>query len=74
MRSLMIAAVGAVIAVGPVVGAGVALAGHPLPSCADVNTSNVPCQSQDDPMHFHGTDHNASHQPHEDSLSAPSTP
>ncbi|WP_281182447.1 hypothetical protein [Nocardia miyunensis] len=29
MRSLMIAAVGAVIAVGPVVGAGAALADHP---------------------------------------------
>ena len=72
MRSLMIAAVGAVVAVGPVVGAGAALADHPLPSCADVN--NVPCQSQDDPLHFHGTDHNAPHQPHEDSLSEPSTP
>jgi|GEM_PF-5372476 len=72
MRTVMIAVAGTAIALGPVFGAGAALADHPLPACQDVNQANVPCQSQLDPVHPAGTDHNARPQPRVDNLSQPS--
>lgn len=72
MRTLMIAVAGAAIALGPILGAGVALADHPLPACQDINQSNVPCQSEQDPAHPKGTDHNAPQQQRVDNLSTPS--
>ncbi|KZM74632.1 hypothetical protein [Nocardia terpenica] len=74
MRPLMFAVVAAAtVALGSVVAAGTAAADHPLPPCSDVNNGDTPCQSQDDPLHYRGTDHNAPRQPHIDSRSVPSS-
>ncbi|MGF6880772.1 hypothetical protein ABIA39_000653 [Nocardia sp. GAS34] len=72
MHTVMIAAAGAAIALGPVFGAGAALAEHPLPACEDVYQADVPCQSQRDPVHPAGTNHDAPPQQRVDNLSAPS--
>ncbi len=72
MRRILIAAAGATIVLGPVFGAGAALADHPLPACGAYDTPpNAPCQAEQGTQDLHGTNHNAPRQSTTDSVSTP---